>query len=297
VIDYNGKFVLLVEQKLVLYSSALEPVKELDLRPSPTHPKLKNLRIGRSPSGKTIWSVHEQAGSAVYQLFDSEALSPLGSWSEASHPPWEAPLAFADDKLAVEMGSWSVPSVPAGSIVIEDNYGEGWEHRGGGVAVRRLGAAWTVVCKDSSCGPPFFVNNDILALCGDPDIRLIRADGQPLSPEFRIGKSGPARRDATIVDALRASAGGNRFAVPLFSPRAEGGMYTVFAFFCNLARILVFDLPSGQWIGALEASQYDIERITDLALSPDGTLLALFRQEGIVEVYPLPASPATPQAK
>jgi hypothetical protein len=64
----------------------------------------------------------------------------------------------------------------------------------------------------------------------------------------------------------------------------------------SLLRILVFDLPSGQWVAALEASQHKIERICDAALSPDGSLLALFRQEGIVEVYPLPASPATPTA-
>jgi hypothetical protein len=115
-----------------------------------------------------------------------------------------------------------------------------------------------------------------------------------LSPKFRIEESGSRRGDAGIGDVLRASAGGDHLAVPLFSLYPEMGVHP---FLCNLARILVYDLPGGQWIASLEASKYKIERICDAALSPDGSLLALFRQEGIVEVYPLPASPAAPQAK
>jgi len=170
----------------------------------------------------------------------------------------------------------------------------------GSVAVRRLGGAWTVVCKGSRCGRPIFVNKDVLALDTIKGLRFIRADGQPLSPEFRIREFESGPEAALMAGYYCTCARGNRFAVPVFSDSEEvryGGGLGLF----NLFRILVFDLPSGQWIASLEASQHKIKRICDVALSPDGTLLALFRQEGIVEVYPLPAAtptaPPAPQAK
>jgi hypothetical protein len=144
-------------------------------------------------------------------------------------------------------------------------------------------------CEGGGCGIPYFVNNDVLALDAFTQLRLIGVDGQPLSPLFIIQDRGSGSLEMFTSGVFRACAQGDRFAVPLFSPRPEIGQYFAPPDICDLARILVFDLPSGQWIAALEAYEYNIEQICDAALSPDGTLLALFRQEGIVEVYPLPA--------
>ena len=287
---YNGRFVLGLEQKLVLYSSALEPLKELELPPSGKLSKVGSQGVFRSPSGRTISLIHRQGGQFDYHVFDAETLSALESWSA---PAMQFPTV-ADDKLAVEYIREDPHHLVVTSPRVEDSYpGEGigfvWE----GVAVGRVGGAWTVVCK-GRCGSPIFVNNDVLAFWGDVDLWFIRADGQPLSPKFRIGEYGAGRGDAIIGDMLRASAQGERLAVPLFLVRPYIGGHP---HMCDLVRVLVFDLPSGQWIGALEASQYKIERICYPALSPDGALLALFRQEGLVEVYRLPASPAAPQAK
>jgi len=291
VTGHSGKFVLRLGQKFVLYSLAMEALKELELPPSGKEPKVDFWWTNRSPSGRRILLVHEQAGHADYQVLDSEALTSLESWSARG---WLLPVV-ADDKLAV-MSRHEIPnSSPNTKTLVGDHYEKPRTFAEGDVAVRRLGGAWTVVCnKGSRCGSPFFVNNDVLALWGDVDLRFIRADGQPLSPEFRIGEYGARGGDAIIGDMLCASARGDRLAVPLFllRPYVDGDPHL-----CDLARGLVFDLPSGQWIASLEARQHKIERICDLALSPDGTHLALFRQEGIVEVYPLPASPAAPQGK
>jgi hypothetical protein len=81
---------------------------------------------------------------------------------------------------------------------------------------------------------------------------------------------------------------------PLFGGSQPSILWEHDRYKSNLFRIPVLDLPSRQWIAALEAYEYNIEQICDAALSPDGTLLALFRQEGIVEVYPQPASTAAP---
>jgi hypothetical protein len=290
---HNGKFVLCLGRKLALYSLAMEPLKELELPPSHNESRVDFWGTYPSPSGRTLLLIHRQGNQFDYQVIDGETLSSLESWSARGWPS----TVVADDKLAV-MRLREIPdSSPSTKKLVGDDYKEPRSFAEGGVAVRRLGGTWTVVCEGSRCGSPWFVNNDVLSLDRGDELRFIRTDGQPLSPRFRIGQSGSGRQDALTAGVFRASAQGDRFAVPLFSPRPEMGDSGGRSSLSNLVRILVFDLPSGQWIGALEASQYKIERICYPALSPDGSLLALFRQEGIVEVYPLPASPAAPQGK
>ena len=290
---YDGKFVLKLGEKFVLYSSALAPLKELELPPSPLPSLAGSLSadggIRRSPSGRTILLMRRQQRQRYhYLVLDSETLSPRESWSA---PGMQIP-AVADDKVALLSGVLKLQLSIQGLLPLTQftNLGS--------VAVRPQGGALTNACEDGQCGRPSFVNNQVLALDTQEGLRFIHADGKPLSPKFKIRGFGPR----TLVNPLESAsyygcARGDRLAVPLFwqatnvlGVDAGPGLF-------NLYRILVFDLPSGQWIGALEASQYKIKSICDAALSPDGSSLAVFREEGIVEVYPLPASPSPPQTK
>jgi WD40 repeat protein len=53
-------------------------------------------------------------------------------------------------------------------------------------------------------------------------------------------------------------------------------------------RIRVYDLPRRQWVYALDGKKQRINSISGLALSPNGSLLALISQDGILEVYRIP---------
>jgi len=51
---------------------------------------------------------------------------------------------------------------------------------------------------------------------------------------------------------------------------------------------MAFDIASHQWIHMLDARKRKIADISGIALSPDGSHLALITQGGILEIYRVP---------
>jgi hypothetical protein len=111
------------------------------------------------------------------------------------------------------------------------------------------------------------------------NITLIRTDGEVLfQQDFP---------DNELFTCLAPSADGQRFAIA--TDKGKGGSLTLdIAVHYSLERIMVNDIPSGKWIFALSGKKQGIKSISALALSPDGLLLGLINQDGILEVYRLP---------
>ncbi len=118
-------------------------------------------------------------------------------------------------------------------------------------------------------------------------ITLIRKSGEVLfEEEF------PEREWFTY---LPSSGDGRRFALAI--ERGKGGSRPLDIHpHYSLSRLSVFDLPSRRWVYKLEAKTHGIKSISGLALSPDGSLLALINQDGVLELYRLPDTPTVPQS-
>jgi hypothetical protein len=90
------------------------------------------------------------------------------------------------------------------------------------------------------------------------------------------------------------SADGRRLALQVF--KAKGGSsFLDIAPHDVLARVMVYDIPSRRWVYGLDAKKQGIKMLperwqTELALSPEGSLLGLITQDGVLELYRLPES-------
>ena len=93
-----------------------------------------------------------------------------------------------------------------------------------------------------------------------------------------------------IVRSLAVSADGQRFALAIY--RGKGGSWGLdIPAHYSLNRIKVYDIPSRQWIFALDGKKQGIKSISGLAVSPDGSLLSLINQDGMLRVYRIPQKP------
>jgi hypothetical protein len=59
-----------------------------------------------------------------------------------------------------------------------------------------------------------------------------------------------------------------------------------------LKRIEVYDIPSRRMIYSFDARKQKVKDVSGVALSPDGSLLAVLT-DGVVLVYRIPSSPPT----
>lgn len=84
-----------------------------------------------------------------------------------------------------------------------------------------------------------------------------------------------------------ASADGRRFAVAVMKIKGANAIFDIGGH-ANLDRVKVFDIASRQWIYMLDARKRKIADISGMALSPDGSHLALITQGEILEIYRVP---------
>jgi hypothetical protein len=119
-------------------------------------------------------------------------------------------------------------------------------------------------------------------------ITLIRTDGEILfQQEFS---------DREQFRWLASSADGNRIAVAI--DRGKGGSIALdIAPHYMLDRVMVYDVPSRQWLYTLEGEGTGMRRVKGLALSADGSLLGLIDDREVLQVYRLPTTvEATPKS-
>jgi hypothetical protein len=133
---------------------------------------------------------------------------------------------------------------------------------------------------DDSCGDPEFLSNELLALWSPHEFRVVPKTGGDalLKASFRD--------DEWLGSRLYPSADGKRFAVTVSAHKGGSALFDV-DYHSVLKRIVVYDLPRGQAVYTLDAKQQMIKDVSGVALSPDGTLMAILA-DGVVEAYQLP---------
>jgi len=251
----NGQFAVLLPGKLTLYSPDIEPLKELSIPLPP--PPLDPPYDMASPQGE----------SAV-----------LGFSGKDSHIDW-----INTDNLRI-LGSWKEPmttcSVSDRQLAICQEEGFVSE-----VILRDVTGAERLLCRDrDNCGLAQFVNDNLLCLVRTHSLRLMTTSRQMLfSQDFP--------EDDYIATPMAISSNGQRFAEGVWAPRG-GNFDTNFRTLSK--RVMVFNVPTRQWIYILSAKEQKLKAPMSVALSPDGTLMAILDPSAIVRVYRLPDAPSPP---
>lgn len=268
----RGNFLVLTPDKLILYSPEFQPLNELNiLLSSRAHEEWWH--INRSPNGKYLLvSYAEDSRYYGFQWIRLDDLKVLHSWKEDS----KENLWKGKEDLNVLGGDHGPIYDDEMVIPFRDFF-----------LMRKLDGPWRLVrfARPVPLGWGFgFLNDQVLVSArqgsewGDwkGSVALLRRDGEVM---FERQLS-----DRELFTRLAPSDGGRRFAVA--TEEANGGSRVLdIAAHTPLKRIIVYDLPSHQWVDTLDARKQGIKKISGLALSPDGSLLGLIDQDGILELY------------
>jgi hypothetical protein len=259
----GGNFLLITPDKLTLFSPEIQPLGELDL-PVGREAAGTWWDIVPSPGGKYIWAWYSprtqeswvHAPSRVSALLEATTLRIVLPW--ASRPQGFVPL---DD----------------GNVVTGDGHAYPLTGPPGG-PWRQLGARWPAGCKPVSFVAPI---SDRALLGGAMSIHGWCYTLTLISGEVLFSQQLPQEQ---IFRWRAVSPGGQRFAVAV--ERGRGGSRALdIAPHYSIDRVMVYDVPSRRWLFTLHGKEQGITSISGVALSPDGSLLALINQDGILQVY------------
>jgi WD40 repeat protein len=276
----GGNFFVLTPDKLRLYSPDLLLLKGLNLQMS-LRAHEGSWQFSYSPEGKDLLVSYDvDSRYRRFQWIDLNDLKVLRCWQEDT----EANLWKGKEPLNVLGGH-------LGSIY-DDNMAMAFQKDF--FLIRTLDGPWGLVrfSRPLLTNHWFeFLNRQLLLSAsnlehGKGNITLIRTNGEVLfEQEFS---------DREQNTWLASSSDGSRFAVAI--ERGKGGSVMLdIAPHYTLDRIKVYDVPARQWIYAIDARMHGIERISGLSVSPDGSLLALISQDGILKLYGLPRATISPQ--
>ncbi|HEV2416451.1 MAG TPA: hypothetical protein VGX94_01470 [Terriglobia bacterium] len=265
----RGNFVVITPDELMLYSADFRLLKTLGL-PVGREAIKGSLMPSASPTGNYLLIDYDpKAGGFDVSnaesrrlLVDTERLQVLSTWALRGNSSTHSEN-ISDDGMALTTDTTGSPEIG------------------------KPGGPWGVICHqpDPHCGYGIFVGNDaffnpsVLRSQEQSAIRLMLTNGQ-LIFEHNLPEKQYVRMTARAAD-------GRRFAVAVDKGKGGSAFFDTAPHY-SLDRIMVYDLPSRQWVYALDAKKQGIKSISGLALSPDGSLMALIDQEGILEVYRLP---------
>jgi hypothetical protein len=279
----GGKFVVFTPDKLVLYSPSLEFLKEFSL-PLRHEGTWETWDLYCSPRGRYLLIRYDPKSNARYRaalhqailrrdndlrdrilaqaeegedLLDTDQLSMLGSWTVKVGPHYtHLPRSISDEGL----------------LALGDN-------------VERFDRPWRPVPGFSE-PLGFFVNDEALLALRWKNARLLGFDLRDTRGELLFKQDFPENGEI-MAGPVRGSAGGQRFALAF--DKGKGGIAALdIAPHYSLRRIIVFDIPSRQWIYKLDGKRQQITKISGLALSPDGSQLGIIDQDGVLKAYRLP---------
>ncbi len=265
----GGKFVVITPDELTLYSPDIVRVKGLELSVARVAAQGDWYAVP-SPLGKylLIWYDPRTSDARDWELVDMRTLHAVCRWGERIGRGYIMPWAPLDD----------------GNILAENETGTGqvvgpppsgpW---------RPVQILWGPRCNLSSAG--YRPVND-QAMLGWTSVAIDKWCGAlgMMSGQIVFEQE---LTDNEFVGSVAVSAGGQRFAVETY--KVHGGSWLLdIGGRASVYRIKVYDIPTRQWIYTLDGKMQHIRSISGLALSPDGSLLGLINQDGILEVYRLP---------
>ncbi|MGA8501284.1 MAG: hypothetical protein WB683_07030 [Candidatus Sulfotelmatobacter sp.] len=256
----DGKFVTQRGTTLTLHSSDGKELNTLSLPRPPQN--LNGWNAHPSPTGKSILFENSDwitISSNSWILVSADDLKVVRSWKVEQ----TGPVGISDGTIAMTACMFPV-------YQCEPN-----------LKVRGLATDWRIIAPMERSGWarfPRFVNDDTFFLSGTPGTpwKLLQSDGKViLSEDPPFGGGGPV-----------SSPGEQRFILPFF--KSKGGFAALdIGAHGELTTISVYDAPFRERSYLLAVKGPKIRESVQLALSPDGSKLAILDGE-TVYVFPLP---------
>ncbi len=291
----DGNFVVFAPDQLLLYSPQLGLVKQLDLSLGQMAVK-DNWYATPSSGGKYLLLDYEPAEDA--KRVDRMPMAQLLAEPIKDHLDW------IDLQSLQIVAAWTVKIAPDSFYEFGDISDQGlvqlWTYGARGyedAQIVKIGkppnGPWHSMCQpaESYCRAGKFINNEtVLAFRYEnsrTDVRVwigvISTKGSLLFDETFPSKE-------ILRGGVPASMSGGSFALGILKGKG-GSRFLDIAAHYSMDRVVVFDVAARRWIYTLDAKKHNIKELSGMALSPDGSLLAIINQDGILEVYQIPGAP------
>ncbi|MGA2611312.1 MAG: hypothetical protein ABSH01_28020 [Terriglobia bacterium] len=254
---HDGKFVTYTGEGLILYSPDRKELKKLTM---PTMEAAQRADLSSSPTGKTLLYLVKANSSVRWVWLDTDTLEVIRTWEEKPR----GLLRISDSNVVMTACTmWYSKCEP--EIDIKGRDDTNWKR---------------IEVINDRRHPPVagFVDEDLLFLQG-PSTRLLRTDGtmvmtEDISPQGCWGVG------------IVTSAGGKRFVIP--SCRVKGRVESLdLSGYDELSKFLVYDAPFQGQSYVLNFKGPKIKMPISLAVSPDGSKLAVLNGESVY-VFQLP---------
>jgi len=272
----RSNFAVLTPDTLTVFSPDLRPFRKLDLFLS-RRARDGDWAVRLSPDVKTMLIMHaERDDQYCFEWLDLDELRLLSSWTESGRENiWKG-----TEDIVIKGGQ-------LGSVYDHEMA----SHLQTGFLIRELDGPWRFVrYKRPVSGSFRLVRPDVLLGLSSASefgerkqrMSLVRTDGEVFFEQEFPEREGLSSR------AL--SANGRRFAATLVKSKGGSAVLDIPARYI-LESVVVFDLISCRWLYKVDAKGQNLKSVSALALSPDGSLLALIDQDGILDVYGVPRTP------
>ncbi len=272
----SGGFVVVTPERLILYSPQLVQSKELPLTLARVA-TLASFGAEASPQGRYLLISYEAPNGfdGGYEWIDVANLDRIGEWGsyDRAHGTWTNTGSISDARGAII-------GLPGGDTGIGQPDGP--------VSSR---------CPSSNerCPNGDFVTDDTLFEAIPPvrapnfSIRLVRTDGTVIFTQ-RLNNH-------DVVKPLYPATGGGRFAIAIYKGKGGSTLFDIAPSY-SLREVRVYDGETGKLVYTLDGPSQKIKSLSAMALSPDGSLLGVIDQSGVLAVYQLPpnTSAASPNA-
>jgi len=275
----RGGFLVVTPDKLILTSSGIQPDKEL------------GLPIGREALQGWWDAVPSPKGKYLMIWYDAGPQGSIRKWELVDVDNLLIARAFTEPHLGMS------PRAPFddGTVLATD-----WE----GTVVARLGdvigappdgpwrpdkAPWGACRPDRGVT---LIDDQTILGTGDimfPQHRWCHTLAQT-NGELIFRQEFPEKEQIELdagLGGVAVSAGGERFAVAVYKTRG-GSILLDIGSGRSIDRIMLYDLTVRRWTYTLDAKKHGLKSLSGVALSPDGSLLALIDQQGTLQLYGVP---------
>ena len=264
VVAHDGKFVTQTGDELVLYSPDLKKIATLTLPSMDGSAWAEQFRLDGhpSPTGRRILFVAGEGSATKWILVDTDSLQILRSWEEAPL----GKVSISDSGIvSTACTSWFYKCEPR-------------------IEIKGFDTDWKrIVPIDDRRHPGIvgFVKDDLFFIL-DRSLRLLRPDGGIVFAENNS-------LDGCWWGGVVPSAGGQRFVVPSCKLRGHVASLDLGGY-DEPRKVLLYDTPFRERSYTLDVNGPRIKDMAQLALSPDGSKLAVLFEESVY-LFPLPPVP------
>lgn len=276
----NGRFVVRASHEVTLYSTEGTSLAKFEIPQSIRH-KDEQWGVFTGPSGASVLVVHRVDCSVEIQWLDPASLEIKRRWMDQ-----EGAFSFGMDNHLDVSGDWLVATLrfparrcgaPKTSIL--QNLSQAHQEKWCEIAVRNFEGPWhTIFRQQGYCASGAeFLNDRTIAFASNQQLQLFDADGEVVLNE-KLGS-----HEFTNITEMRHSSNGRQVAVPIFTSKGGSEMLDIGPH-SVLKRVMVYDLTTRRFVYKLDAKKEKIKSLSGLAVSPDGSLLAVLA-DGVLRAY------------